>query len=238
MEAGYSCVTLDVCPGMAYQRVRAVRQVFPDLMITLDAHRSFSEKTLSELRALDSLQVAWIEEPLSFLGDSLPSNTFAENAQQAATRRRLSQLSRLQQTLRTPLCLDETIPTIQQAYLALEYPNLRYMVARVGEFGGVRPTLDFIRQAHARGVHIWIGGMFDLGISRKVHAALQTLPVVEDAGNTGSVLRQFVSDIVSPAHTVERGLVTLNKTQASCGIGCALDKDALRRYLVKSIVIG
>ena len=238
VEAGYSCVTLDVCPGMAYQRVRAVRQVFPDLMITLDAHRSFSEKTLSELRALDSLQVAWIEEPLSFLGDSLPSNTFAENTQQAATRRRLSQLSRLQQTLRTPLCLDETIPTIQQAYLALEYPNLRYMVARVGEFGGVRPTLDFIRQAHARGVHIWIGGMFDLGISRKVHAALQTIPAVEDAGNTGSVLRQFVSDIVSPAHTVERGLVTLNKTQVSCGIGCELDKDALRRYLVKSIVIG
>ena len=79
--------------------------------------------------------------------------------------------------------------------------------------------------------------MFDLGISRKMHAALQTLPTVEDAGNTGSVLRQFVSDIANPAHTVERGLVTLNKAQAPSGFGCALDRAALERYLIRSIVV-
>ena len=101
----------------------------------------------------------------------------------------------------------------------------------------MRPTLDFVRQAHIRGVHIWVGGMFDLGISRKMHAALQTLPTVEDAGNTGSVLRQFVSDIANPAHTVERGLVTLNKAQAPSGFGCALDRAALERYLIRSIVV-
>ena len=246
-EAGYSCVTINVRPGMAYERVRAVRQVFPHIMITLDAHGSFTEANIDELQKLDEFNIAWIEEPLMLTNSSLAkygagsssirAGTGA-NKREALTRRKLAQLSRCQQILHTPLCLDETIPTLHDAYLALEYPNLRYMVARVGEFGGVRPTLDFIRSAHARGVHIWIGGMHDLGISRKVHAALQTLPAVEDAGNTGSVLRQFASDIAFPAHTVERGLVTLNKTQMPCGIGCKLDKDALSRYLVKSIVVG
>ena len=242
VEAGYSCVTLDVCPGMTYQRVRAVRQVFPDLMITLDAHRSFTEETADELRALDEFNISWIEEPLAFAGDvSAVASRFMggarANDRRSLVRRHLAQLSRFQQTLHTPICLDETVPTLQEAYLALKYPNLRYVVARVGEFGGVRPTLDFVRQAHIRGVHIWVGGMFDLGISRKMHAALQTLPTVEDAGNTGSVLRQFVSDIANPAHTVERGLVTLNKAQAPSGFGCALDRAALERYLIRSIVV-
>ena len=226
-EAGYSCVTIEVCPGMAYQRVAAVRQVFPDLMITLDAKQSFTEKTMEELRALDLLNVSWVEEPLSFAG--MASLT---------SKQRLQKLAHLQQTLKTPICLDESIATLQEAYMALDYPNLRYMVARVGEFGGVRPTLDFIRQAHARGVHIWMGGMFDLGISRHIHAAFQTLSSVEDVGNTGSVLRQFVSDVADPPHTVERGLVTLNKPKMPYGIGCGMDIAAASRYLVHSITIG
>ncbi len=225
-EAGYSCVTLEVRPGMAYHRVRAVRQVFPDLMLTLDAKQSFKEKTLDELRALDTLGVSWIEEPLSFSG-----------AATASAEQRLHALARLQQTLQTPLCLDESIATLQEAYQALKYPNLRYMVVRIGEFGGVRPTLDFIRYAHARGVSIWMGGMFDLGISRRMHAAFQTLPSVEDVGNTGSVLRQFVSDVVDPPHTVERGLVTLNKSQTPYGLGCRIDSSLAAKYLVRSISI-
>ena len=121
--------------------------------------------------------------------------------------------------------------------MALEYPNLRYMVARIGEFGGVRPTLDFIRQAHMRGVHVWMGGMFDLGISRRMHAAFQTLSSVEDAGNTGSVLRQFVSDVADPPHTVERGLVTLNRRNDPFGIGCHIDSANVSHYLIRSITI-
>ncbi|MDD6786183.1 MAG: AMP-binding protein [Eggerthellales bacterium] len=225
-EAGYSCVTIEVRPGMAFERVRAVRQVFPDLMITLDAKQSFTEKTMDELRKLDTTDVSWIEEPLSFVGMGALSS-----------KQRLQKLARLQQTLKIPICLDESIATLQEAYMALEYPNLRYMVARIGEFGGVRPTLDFIRQAHMRGVHVWMGGMFDLGISRRMHAAFQTLSSVEDAGNTGSVLRQFVSDVADPPHTVERGLVTLNRRNDPFGIGCHIDSANVSHYLIHSITI-
>ena len=63
-EAGYKRVKLKVKPGTALACAQAVRAALPDMMITLDANQSFSEREAEELRGLDGLNVAWIEEPL------------------------------------------------------------------------------------------------------------------------------------------------------------------------------
>ena len=78
---------------------------------------------------------------------------------------------------------------------------------------------------------------YDLGGSRRVLAAFQTMPGVEDRGNIGSVLRDFTTDIADPPYTVERGLVTINRAAEPHGVGCRVDDFTMGKALVKTIVV-
>ena len=97
VEGGYRRVKLKVAPGGSAARVRAVRQAFPQLMVTLDANQSFGERDMDELRALDACGAAWIEEPLDV--SSVRHRGHGDDA--------FARLATLQRSLDTPLCLDE-----------------------------------------------------------------------------------------------------------------------------------
>ena len=86
--------------------------------------------------------------------------------------------------------------------------------------------------ANARGMSVWMGGMYDTGISRRMHAAFQMVPGVVDAGDIGATSRYFDVDVTDPPYTVERGMVTLERRGHEHGLGCALDRSALSRVLI------
>lgn len=225
-EAGYKRVKLKVKPGTALACVQAVRAALPDIMITLDANQSFSEREADELHALDGLDVAWIEEPLDprRVPSVGPTNLF-------------SRLARLQRTLQTPVCLDESIVRPDDLSCALAHPELRCYALKLGKFGGVQPSLEFVRLAKARGIDVWMGGMYDTGVSKRLHAAFETLSNVRAPGDIGSTGRYFSCDVTDPPHTVERGFVTLNREGHACGLGCDLNHSALENVLMERIVI-
>lgn len=225
-DAGYKRVKLKVKPGSALSSVQAVHAALPELAITLDANQSFSEREAEELRSLDGLGVAWIEEPLDprRLPAVGPSDLF-------------SRLARLQRTLRTPICLDESIARPDDLSRALAHPELRCYALKLGKFGGVQPALEFLHMAQTRGIDVWMGGMYDTGVSKRLHAAFETLPAVRTSGDIGATARYFSCDITDPPHTVERGMVTLNREGHSCGLGCELNRSALENALVERLVI-
>lgn len=225
-EAGYKRVKLKVKPGGALACAQAVRAALPDMMITLDANQSFSEREAEELRGLDNLNVAWIEEPLDprRLPAVGPTDLF-------------SRLSRLQRALRTPICLDESIVRPDDLSRALAHPELRCYALKLGKCGGVQPALDFVRLAQARGIDVWMGGMYDTGVSKRLHAAFETLHAVRAPGDIGDTARYFSCDITDPPHTAERGMVTLNREGHAAGLGCDLNRSALENVLVERIVI-
>ncbi|RDB58909.1 o-succinylbenzoate synthase [Paraeggerthella hongkongensis] len=220
VEAGYRRVKLKVAPG-TLGCVRAVREAFPDLAITLDANQSFSDRDADELRALDACNVAWIEEPLD------PRRVSGSDSSDIFTR-----LARLQRTMRTPLCLDESIARPADLARALSHPELKCYAVKIGKFGGVQPALDFVNAAAERGIDVWMGGMYDTGISKRLHAAFQTLPNVTAPGDIGSTARYFLHDVTDPPYTAERGLVTLNREGNPYGIGCDLNRSVLANVLV------
>ncbi|WP_449316558.1 o-succinylbenzoate synthase [Rubneribacter sp.] len=224
--AGYRRVKLKVAPGSMLPCVRAVRAALPDLMITLDANQSFTEREADELRALDGLGVAWVEEPFDprrvpAVG---PSDLFGR-------------LARLQQTMRTPICLDESVARPRDLAPALSQPALSCYAVKIGKFGGVQPALDFVRAAHARGINVWMGGMYDTGVSKRLHAAFQTLDFVKAPGDIGSTSRYFDQDITDPPYTAVRGLVTLNRPGHEHGLGCDLNRAVLASVLVDRSVV-
>lgn len=226
VEAGYRRIKLKVAPGASLVTVQAVRTAYPDLMITLDANQSFTERDVEQLRALDACQVAWIEEPLDprRVPTVGPTDVFAR-------------LTRLQRSLKTPLCLDESIERPRDLIRALQQPDLRCYALKIAKFGGVQPALEFVHLARMRGFMVWMGGMYDTGISKRLHAAFETLPGINAPGDIGATGRYFGCDVTDPPYTVERGLVTINRIGHEYGLGCDLNRSALAEVLIERIVV-
>ncbi len=225
-NAGYTRIKLKVEPGNAAACVRAAMASAPNVMITLDANQSFTERDADELRALDACGVAWIEEPLDprRIPAGMPTDLFAR-------------LARLQRGMRTPLCLDESVARPRDVARALAHPELRCYSVKIGKFGGIQPSIEFVRMAQARGIDVWMGGMYDTGVSKRMHAAFETLPGVNAPGDIGATSRYFANDVTAPPYTVERGYVTLNREGHASGLGCSLDRSALAGVLVDRTVV-
>lgn len=221
VHAGYTRVKLKVTPGTAYFSAQAVRKAFPDLVISLDANQSFTEHDIEELRNLDELDIAWIEEPLD------PRRPVASGSHDLFAR-----LAQLQRRIKTPVCLDESIVSARDLARVLKHPELKCFALKIGKFGGIEPALQFVHMAQARGMRVWMGGMYDTGVSRRMHAAFETLSGVSDAGDIGATSRYFDTDVTNPPYTVERGQVTLTRRGHEFGLGCELDRAALSHVLI------
>lgn len=221
VEAGYDRVKLKIKPGDDYARVRAVRAAYPRLTIMLDANQSYTEKDIPALKGLDTLGIRCIEEPFDprYAPRVGPTDLFAR-------------LARLQRELTMLVCLDESVVTEDDLARALEHPELTCYAVKIGKLGGVQPTLDFYRRATERGIELWMAGMYETGVSKRLHAAFETLLGVNIPGDISETARYFRSDITVPPFTVERGLVVLNQKGHGEGLGCDLDYEAIERVLL------
>ena len=153
-------------------------------------------------------------------------------ARRPTARTTCSRLAQLQRRIQTPVCLDESIFSAGNLAKALKHQELKCYALKIGKFGGIQPALQFVRMANARGMSVWMGGMYDTGISRRMHAAFQMVPGVVDAGDIGATSRYFDVDVTDPPYTVERGMVTLERRGHGHGLGCTLDRSALSRVLI------
>ena len=226
VDAGYCRVKIKVSPGQGLACVRAVREAFPDLIITLDANQSFSPRDVEELRAYDGLGIGWIEEPLDLAaaGVSRHENAFAR-------------LASFQHTLAMPICVDESFVNAAEADRIFAYPELRCAMVKIGKFGGIQRALEFVHRALAEGREVCMSGMYDTGISRFVHAAFQTLPGVVIPGDLGATDRYFDVDLTEPAYTAPDGIITLNAPGHDYGIGCSLAPRALAAHRQRRFVV-
>lgn len=227
VRQGYRRIKLKVAPGKGLPAVRAVRRAFPELLITLDANQSFSLHHMAELRAYDSLDIGWIEEPLDLASAGVSRHEHG-----------LARLASFQHTLAMPICVDESFLNAEEAERMFAYPELRCAMVKIGKFGGIQRSLEFVHHALSEGREVCMSGMYDTGISRFAHAAFQMLPGVVIPGDLGATARYFDADLTVPAYEAPQGIITLNAPGHEHGIGCDLEPQALaahrqRRYSVE-----
>jgi O-succinylbenzoate synthase len=178
VAAGYRRVKVKIKPGRDRDLVGAIRERFPELPLMVDANCAYTLADAEDLRALDDLGLMMIEQPLGW-------DDIVDHAS-------------LQRRLRTPLCLDESIRSADDARRALELGSCRIVnvkVGRVGGFAGARGVHD---TCLARGVPVWCGGMLESGIGRLANVHLQTLPGFTLPGDTSASARVFEEDLVDP----------------------------------------
>lgn len=179
LEAGYPRVKLKFRPDSGVAMVEAVRAAFPDAVVHIDCNAGFTLDDLPLFRALDGLDLAMIEQPLA-------SDDLVDHA-------------RLQAVLRTPICLDESITSVDRARKAIDIDAARVINIKHGRVGGLTNAVEIATLCRARGIPFWIGGMLESAVGQGPSMALATLPGVGYAADIFPDGRLYARELSAPA---------------------------------------
>lgn len=157
---GYARVKIKVAPGWDVAAVRAARAGLAgtNLPLTVDANGAYEwPRDEVALRALDDAGLLYIEQPLH--PDELVGH------------------ARLAQTLRTPLCLDETLRDARAARQVMALDGPKVWNIKVHRLGGLTEVCRVYRLAAEYGAKLWAGTMPESGIGSQAALAAAALPL-------------------------------------------------------------
>jgi o-succinylbenzoate synthase len=178
VEAGYQRVKLKIEPGRDVEVVRAVREAFPEIPLTVDANAAYTLEDWKVFEVLDAFALGYVEQPLG--EDDLLGH------------------ARLQERIATPVCLDESITSTAVARGAVEIGACRIINVKVGRVGGLAESRRIHDWALGAEVPLWCGGMLETGIGRAINVAVASLPGFTLPGDTSASDRYFERDLTPP----------------------------------------
>ena len=216
VESGYQRIKLKIKPGQDVELVRAVRGEFPEITLSVDANSAYClERDVEMLQELDDYDLLMIEQPLA-AGDLIDH-------------------AKLQQRLKTPICLDESITSLRDARQALELDACRIINIKLGRVGGHASARAIQEYAAQRGIPVWCGGMLESGIGRAHNIAMSTLDGFTLPGDVSASARYWEDDIIEPQVTVSRqGTIVAPTTR---GIGYEVDERTIKQLTSRSEAI-
>jgi O-succinylbenzoate synthase len=198
---GYRRIKLKIKPGADVAVVAEIRKRHPGAALSVDANAAYTLADAGLLRQLDAYGLVMIEQPLAH--DDLVDH------------------ARLQQTLTTAICLDESITSHDRARQALETGACRIVNMKIGRVGGYSEALRIHDLCVERGVPLWCGGMLESGIGRAHNVALASLAGFTLPGDISGSRRYFERDvIVPPVEVAADGTVAV---PTSAGLGFDVD---------------
>jgi O-succinylbenzoate synthase len=203
---GYQRIKIKIKPGWDRGPVEALRARFGDIPLMVDANAAYTAAEQQDLAALDEFNLMMIEQPLD--------------------EEDLIQHARLQSSLRTRICLDESITGPQAATDALDLNACRVINIKPGRVGGFGPSIGVHDIARSRGVPVWHGGMLESGIGRAHNLHLSSLPGFSLPGDIAASRRYFVPDLIEPPIDIgKNGFVAV---PGGAGIGVQPVAERLR----------
>ncbi|HSC31633.1 MAG TPA: o-succinylbenzoate synthase [Gemmatimonadaceae bacterium] len=215
---GYNKIKIKIAPGTDVEFVSAVREALgPSAHLAVDANSAYTLDDSAVLRRLDTFNLVMIEQPLG--------------------REDLVRHAALQQSLRTPLCLDESITDLERAQDMVTLGSGRIINIKPGRVGGFASSLAIHDYCWAQHVPVWCGGMLESGIGRAHNVALASLPNFTLPGDLSPSSRYWERDVVTPEWTMdERGMVRVPLDAP--GMGVTVDMDRIDNLTVRRDVIG
>jgi O-succinylbenzoate synthase len=210
VEEGYKRIKVKIKPGWDVDVMKAIRKAFPDVPLMADANSAYTLRDMDTLKALDEFHLMMIEQPLS-------SDDIVDHAQ-------------LQKEIKTPVCLDESIHSYEDARKAIELGSCKIINIKIGRVGGLTESKRIHDLCQSHNIPVWCGGMLESGIGRAHNVALTTLPNFTLPGDTAASSRYWEKDIIKPEVTVKDGYITVPETP---GIGYEPDLEAIESFTVE-----
>jgi O-succinylbenzoate synthase len=204
VDAGYRRIKLKIEPGWDYEAVKTIRNLYPDIPLQVDANQAYSRADGKLLAKLDEFNLLLIEQPLDehdILGHAL-----------------------LAKEVKTPICLDESIISLQAAEDSLALKATTVINIKPGRVGGYIESKKIHDLCVKNNIPVWCGGMLETGIGRAANLALAALPGFTLPGDTSASARYFKQDITTP-FVMDDGYLTV---PTGPGIGVEPDLDFLK----------
>jgi o-succinylbenzoate synthase len=216
LSEGYRRIKLKIRPGWDVEPVRAVREAFgEDLFLQVDANAAYTLDHIEDLRRLDEFGLACIEQPLGW-------DQLIEHA-------------RLQESIATPVCLDETLRSADDVRRALDLDACRNVNLKPGRVGGLTASLEIAEVCRSRGVPLWCGGMLESGIGRAGNLALCSVAGFTDPADMSPSSVLFAWDLVDPTFEVDPdGTV---RVPDAVGLGFPVRRDRVEEQTVHHTVV-
>nr|WP_289037151.1 o-succinylbenzoate synthase [uncultured Allobacillus sp.] len=209
LDAGYKRVKLKIKPGFDIEPLTEVRNKFPHAQLMADANSAYTLDDLTHLKRLDALNLMMIEQPLGH--DDIVDHAL------------------LQQAIHTPICLDESINSFEDARKAIELGSCKVINIKIGRVGGLTEAKRIHDYCAERGITVWCGGMLEAGVGRAHNIALTSLPNFTVPGDTAASALYWDQDIIKPEVTVDNGQITV---PTGAGIGFDIDHEAMEKFTV------
>jgi O-succinylbenzoate synthase len=211
LAAGYQRIKLKCRHGWDTEVFEAVRQRWPDILLSADANACYRLRDTNHIASFDHFELLMLEQPLwhdDFYFHSM-----------------------LQRQIETPICLDESIRNRRDALAAIEMGSCKIINIKVGRVGGFSEAIGIHNAAMERGIPVWCGGMLESGIGRAHNIALSSLPNFLLPGDVAASQRYWADDIIEPEVTVSsKGEITISDAP---GCGYAIREDLIERLTVR-----
>lgn len=210
VKEGYKRIKVKIKPGWDVDVIRAIREHFPDVPLMADANSAYRLKDIELLKQLDEFHLMMIEQPLA-------SDDIIDHAT-------------LQKQLKTPICLDESIHSLEDARKAVELGSCGIINIKIGRVGGLTEAKKIHDYCQSKGIPVWCGGMLESGIGRAHNVAITTLSNFILPGDTAGSEHYWDRDIINPEVIVKDGYITVPDQP---GIGYEPNLERIDQLTVK-----
>ena len=211
LSAGYQRIKIKIKPGWDLKIVARVRERFGDILLMGDANSAYTLADVPLFQKLDQFNLMMLEQPLSH-------DDIFDHAE-------------LQKQIKTPICLDESIRSSEDARHAIGLGSCKIINVKLGRVGGHAEAIRVEKVCRERDVPVWCGGMLESGIGRAHNVAMATLSGFTLPGDVSASSRYWTEDIIDPPVTVTpRGTII---PPDSPGLGFEVNKARIDSLTVR-----
>ncbi len=214
LQEGYKRIKIKIKPGTDVEIVSEIRKEFPNILLQVDANSSYQLSDLEIFKKLDEFNLLMIEQPLAH--DDI------------------YQHSKLQKQIQTPICLDESITSLNDTTTAIELDACKIINIKPGRVGGFTESKKIHDYCLEKNIPVWHGGMLESGIGRAGNIALASLPNFMLPADISASKRYFEEDIIEQPFEISKD-GTINVPDKP-GIGVDVNLKNLEKVTVKSEV--
>lgn len=207
VNEGYKRIKIKIQPGYDLAILEGIRKQFPNIEMMADANSAYTLNDINLFKKMDHLNLMMIEQPLAH--DDIIDH------------------SKLQSEIKSAICLDESIHSLEDAKKAIELGSCKVINIKIGRVGGLTEAKKIHDYCASKGIPVWCGGMLESGIGRAHNIAISSLSNFILPGDTAASSRYWNEDIISPEVTVQNGTIPLPST---AGIGYEPNNTLMEKY--------
>ena len=211
VAAGYQRIKIKIKPGWDLNIIEQVRRRFPNIRLMCDANSAYNLSDVPLFKSLDAFDLMMLEQPLAH-------DDIFDHAE-------------LQRQIHTPVCLDESVRSSEDALHAIKLGSCRIINVKLGRVGGHSEAKRVEQVCRENHIPVWCGGMLESGVGRAHNIAMSTLAGFALPGDISASSRYWEEDIIEPAVTVT-AQGTIAAPEGS-GIGYEVNVARVDRFTVR-----